>query len=243
MTSQMKGRPKVMCPDLSGNEGNCMASMSVKNADTYAFVAAGVWYSGKCNAPIPLPVSATKRTTGSRRASCPLDSDYIFFDGDNPIGQYVHFGDSYGAGMGTGTTTTDKCRVGSNNFGKLLYSWMNDANIEYVKKVCSGDTLTGLTGQINSWSNPERASIATLSIGGNDVGFSSLLRYCVITPNTGPSGSANRANCVASEKKATDYMSDPGTTGLRYKLKEAYLSILRKSGHDVRSPSLHYTSP
>jgi hypothetical protein len=120
---------------------------------------------------------------------------------------------------------------------------VNDANIEYVEKVCSGDTLTGLTGQINSWSNPERASIATLSIGGNDVGFSSLLRYCVITPNTGPSGSANRANCVASEKKATDYMLDPGTTGLRYKLKEAYLSILRKSGHDVRSPSLHYTSP
>ena len=33
---------------------------------------------------------------------------------------YVAFGDSYAAGMGTGVTSDDPCRVGSNNFAKLL---------------------------------------------------------------------------------------------------------------------------
>ncbi|KAH6720758.1 SGNH hydrolase-type esterase domain-containing protein [Leptodontidium sp. MPI-SDFR-AT-0119] len=232
MTAKMTGNPKIMCPDASGNEGICLGTDSAKNADTYAFVAAGVWYTSKCNAPIPLPDPVTKRSVGQRRASCPLNSDSIFIDGDIPIGQYVHFGDSYGAGMGTGTTSTDKCRVGSNNFGKLLHLWMNDASVEYVEKVCSGDTLTGLAGQISSWSNPGRASIGTLSIGGNDIGFSDLVWACVITPNTARTGQKERANCVAAEQTAMNYMSDSGITGLRYKLKDAYLSILRKSSHD-----------
>ncbi|PVH73247.1 hypothetical protein DL98DRAFT_563279 [Cadophora sp. DSE1049] len=233
MTKRMPGTPKLLCPDASGNEGLCLGTDSAKNADTYSFVGAGVWFTSKCNGPIPLPEPVSKRSTGLRRATCPLNSDSIFFDVEAPIGQYVHFGDSYGAGMGTGTTSTDKCRVGSNNFGKLLHTWMNDDSIEYVQKVCSGDTLTGLTGQIDSWSNPDKVSIAALSIGVNDVvGFSDLVWSCVITPNTARLGSTNRANCVAAEKKANDYMSDTGTNGLRYELKLAYLSNLRKSNHD-----------
>ncbi|KAH7327192.1 SGNH hydrolase-type esterase domain-containing protein [Rhexocercosporidium sp. MPI-PUGE-AT-0058] len=229
MKTQMQINSTILCPDASGNEGTCLAVKSARNADSYTFVAAGVWYTSKCSGSIPLPDPVTKRSVGLRRAACPGNSDSIFLESYNPIGQYVHFGDSYGAGMGTGRTSTDKCRVGSNNFGRLLYRWINDESVEYVEKVCSGDSLTGLAGQIDTWSNPERASIGTLSIGGNDVGFSDLVWSCVITPNTAHLGSKDRADCVAAEKKATDYMADAGTTGLRYKLKEAYLSILRKS--------------
>ncbi|KFY31523.1 hypothetical protein V493_01031 [Pseudogymnoascus sp. VKM F-4281 (FW-2241)] len=235
MLQKMDGKGhKFLCPDkTTGAESMCDAKLSVRNADTYSFVGTGVWFSSKCDAAITLPLMPPNKSTRGRRATCPATSDSIFFDEESPIvGSYVHFGDSYGAGMGTGTTTTDKCRVGSNNFGKLLYAWMDDASIHYEEKVCSGDTLEGLAGQISSWSNPDSASLGTLSIGGNDVGFSDIAYNCVITPNTVHWGSTNRGYCTDAEKKAVDYMSDTGTSGLRLRLKEAYLSILKKSGQD-----------
>ena len=138
--------------------------------------------------------------------------------------------------MGTGTTSTDKCRVGSNNFGRLLHTWIigTDPSITYFEKVCSGDTLTGVAQQIAAWDTASAASIATLSVGGNDVFFSDLVWNCVITPNTARLGSTNRANCVATEEKAMEYMNDNTDSGLQYKLKEAYISILEKSGQSVR---------
>lgn len=147
-------------------------------------MAAGVWFTTKCGKDIPLPDAAPsfkpRATIDSRQLSCPATPEYIPLDVDDPIGSYVHFGDSYGAGMGTGTTSRDRCRVGSNNFGRLLYSYMNDASISYDGRVCSGDTLTGLSKQIDNWSNAGDASIGTLSVGGNDVGFRNLVYYFVI---------------------------------------------------------------
>ncbi|OBT61486.1 hypothetical protein VE03_09357 [Pseudogymnoascus sp. 23342-1-I1] len=158
--------------------------------------------------------------------------DYNPANGEGSIQSYIHFGDSYGAGMGTGTTSTGKCRVGSNNFGRLLHAWMNDPNIEYVERVCAGDTLTGLTKQISNWTNPAGTKMATLSIGGNDVGFADLAYSCILTPNPYKLKEWFRKNCLDYEQKARDYMLDMSPSGLRSKLKEAYLSILRKSGQD-----------
>lgn len=233
-------KQKKLCPIVNGRE-ICPGENTANNADTYAFVAAGVWFSTQCKTAIAIPPPATSRiksrnTIVSRQSSCPADSDIILSDGAIPVGTYAHFGDSYAAGMGTGTTSGDKCRVGSNNFGRLIYTYMADTNINYDEKVCSGDSLTGLSNQINSWSTASDTSIATLSVGGNDIGFADLYWYCVTTPNTIRFGSTNRANCVAAENKAREYMSDVGPTGLRYNLKEAYLSILNKADHDVRSP-------
>lgn len=78
------------------------------------------------------------------------------------------------------------------------------------------------------------ANIGTLSIGGNDLGFSDLVWYCVITPNTARLGSTNRANCVEAENKARDLMNNQGADGMRAKLRNAYLKILQKSSHYVR---------
>ncbi|CAM1501517.1 Fc.00g035010.m01.CDS01 [Cosmosporella sp. VM-42] len=232
MRSQLKGNPPILCPDDDGKESTCAATKSPLNADTYSFVAAGVYFTAMCGKDIPLAKPVSKRAMSVRQESCPVDSDAIFWDGVNPIGafwQIVQFGDSYAAGMGTGKTTTDKCRVGSNNYGKLLYGWMNDEDIEFVQKPCSGDTLEGLDGKIKSWTNTDRASIATLSIGGNDVGFSELVSNCIVTPFV---NSGVRVTCSDAKKKAADYLSDTGDSGLRAKLKEAYLSILNKSGQE-----------
>ncbi|KAH3948791.1 hypothetical protein HBI56_121730 [Parastagonospora nodorum] len=164
------------------------------------------------------------------RADCPIYDDTIFDDPRQEIVGYVHFGDSYGAGMGTGTTSGDACRVGENNFGDLLYKSWNDKGIPYERKVCSGDTIKGLNRQIDEWVDSNGTNVGTVSIGGNDVGFSDLVYDCIITPNTARWGSTMRALCTDVEKKARDMMSDQGSDGMKSKLKAAYRRILKKSG-------------
>ena len=84
-----------------------------------------------------------------------MESDAIVFDGDPneplAISGLVTFGDSYGAGMGTGTTSGDACRVGSNNYEQLFYDWVGDSSIPFERKVCSGDTTEGLNKKIDEW--------------------------------------------------------------------------------------------
>lgn len=174
-----------------------------------------------------------KETLHARAAICPVYDDTIFDDPRQEIVGYVHFGDSYGAGMGTGTTSGDACRIGENNFGDLLYKSWNDKGIPYERKVCSGDTIKGLNRQIDEWKDSNKTNVGTISIGGNDVGFSDLVYYCVITPNTARLGSTMRANCVDAEKKARDMMSDQGPDGMKAKMKAAYKRILEKSGRSV----------
>jgi hypothetical protein len=65
----------------------------------------------------------------------------------------------------------------------------------------------------------DRATLGTLTIGGNDLGFSDLVYNCVITPNTARLGSTNRANCLDNEKTANDHMDDESSSGLRVRLK------------------------
>ncbi|KAJ5824723.1 esterase family protein [Penicillium robsamsonii] len=66
-------------------------------------------------------------------------------------------------------------------------------------------------------------------MGGNDLGFSDIVWYCIITPNTARWGSTDRKNCVAAEDRARALMNDQGESGLRYKLSALYRSILDKA--------------
>ncbi len=123
--------------------------------------------------------------------------------------------------------------VGENNFGDLNYKSWNDNTISYQRKVCSGDTTKGLDRQINEWSNQANVNVGTVSIGGNDLGFSDLVWYCIITPNTNQFGSTTRQLCIDAENKAKAMMADQVESGMKNKLKSAYLNILKKSGRDV----------
>ena len=97
---------------------------------------------------------------------------------------YVAFGDSYAAGMGTGTTETGGCRRAEYAYPRLLAA-LAEGNIDFQNLPCSGavvgDMLQGGAGsQIDAWTNPHTADIATVSIGGNDVGFVPILTACVL---------------------------------------------------------------
>lgn len=97
---------------------------------------------------------------------------------------YVAFGDSYAAGIGTGTTEGDGCRRGENSYPKQLAA-LPDGDIDFQNLPCSGAIVGevlqgGKNSQIDAWTNPQNADIATLSIGGNDVGFYNILTACVL---------------------------------------------------------------
>lgn len=227
-----KNTYKHLCLDKNGKMGIWPPETSGDNADSYTLVAAGVYYSLACGRDIPVP-----QITASTTEKCPvIDDPPLIFDGGDlaVIDGYVHLGDSYAAGMGTGSTSGGSCRVGSNNYGKLLYEWFDDSTIPMENKACSGDTLTGLARQIKEWRNPKGTSLGTLTIGGNDIGFERLVRSCVLTPNNNILAH-NRGNCEKYEAAARAMLEDTSSSGLRYKLKEAYKSVVVATGRSVSS--------
>lgn len=245
---------KIICPRTENGvvvEGPCNADLSENNADTYSFVAAGIFFSKRCNKAIPHPQPQDRPASagGTKRqiiTSCPV-SDYVVWDGDDESARtrvvgYAHFGDSYASGMGTGTTKGDKCRVGSNNYGDLLYKYLDDKSIAYDgPQSCSGDTTVELMQKIDSWKTAAQTNLATLTIGGNDLGFADLVWYCVITPDTRSLGSTNRKKCEEAQKKALSLILDEGNDGLKSKLKAAYIKILQKA-HDAGSDLMLYVA-
>ncbi|VBB84421.1 Putative Esterase [Podospora comata] len=189
------------------------------------------------DAPADSGLNQPRHPLRSRDESCPFVTDAIVWDGSpeeidaTGIIGFAHFGDSYASGMGTGTTSTDKCRIGSNNYGDLLNKFFDNKQIVYDRRSCSGDTTEGLYKKIEEWDQKkaDETNVITLTIGGNDLGFSDLVWYCVITPNTAHWGSTNRKNCEEAEKKARAHMDDSSPNGLRARLKDAYLRALGRT--------------
>ncbi|KAL3463731.1 SGNH hydrolase-type esterase domain-containing protein [Aspergillus heterothallicus] len=222
----------LLCPDPNnpGQEGICDSGLSAYNADSWALVVVGGYYTRKCGRQIPLPEESSSSSADD--SSCPayVDSSY---DADTVYGvnDYVHFGDSYAAGMGTGTTTGDNCRVGSNSYGELVQEWFDTEDFTYTNYACSGDTTDGLNNKIDQWleQNPTGTTMATLTIGGNDVFFSDLVLNCVLTM-WWYSLETYRQMCLETEEKARNLMQDTGSDGLGAKLRAAYEKILDGSG-------------
>lgn len=136
--------------------------------------------------------------------------------------------------MGTGTTKGDSCRVGSNNFGKLINDFTNNPDVDFQLRTCSGDTTVGVTRQINEWTNPEKADVATMSVGGNDLDFSKIIRYCIL--EMAPwSTDKMREMCDGFIADAKVNIADASDKGLKSKLTAVYSKALQKSGRKVRT--------
>jgi hypothetical protein len=68
-------------------------------------------------------------------------------------------------------------------------------------------------------------------MGGNDLNFSALIYYCVITPNVNRLGSTTRADCEAIENSARQLMNSfsTGVSEMGQRLMATYEKILRKA--------------
>lgn len=141
---------------------------------------------------------------------------------------YVAFGDSYAAGIGTGTTDGDGCRKGEFSYPRQLAA-MADGNIDFQNLPCSGavvgEVLQGGTkSQIDAWTNPGNADIATLSIGGNDIGFYPILTACVLRV-----GGLFAGNCDSAVRSGYDKINGPD---LKNDIQSALHQMIEKSGRD-----------
>jgi hypothetical protein len=103
----------------------------------------------------------------------------------NPIKTgLTSFGDSYGAGMGTGETTTDSCRLGQFSYGNLLADGASN-RVFHERRECSGSVIRDVAqsagpNQIDDWKNAGTSDVVTLSISGNDIGFSLIVDACFL---------------------------------------------------------------
>lgn len=91
--------------------------------------------------------------------------------------RYVALGDSYSSGTGTGSYTLDSgCQRGTSAYPYLASRQRPNTDLVFV--ACSGATTSSLmSSQIASVTAATR--LVSVTIGGNDAGFSSVITSCV----------------------------------------------------------------
>jgi lysophospholipase L1-like esterase len=96
---------------------------------------------------------------------------------------YVALGDSYSSGVGAGsyTSASGSCDQSVNAYPEL---WA-DANdpASFANETCSGATTSSvISSQLSALS--ASTTLVSITVGGNDVGFSSVMETCVLLPTS-----------------------------------------------------------
>jgi lysophospholipase L1-like esterase len=90
---------------------------------------------------------------------------------------YVALGDSYSSGLGAGNYSDGDCYQSSNAYS-ALWAEQNDP-ASYVTEACSGATTSDvINSQLSALSSS--TTLVSITIGGNDVGFSDVMITCVL---------------------------------------------------------------
>ena len=92
---------------------------------------------------------------------------------------YVALGDSYSSGLGAGAmiSSSGSCDRSTNAYSQLWASAHHPAS--YTSVACSGATTsTVISTQLSALS--AATTLVSITVGGNDVGFSSTMETCVL---------------------------------------------------------------
>ena len=115
-----------------------------------------------------------------------------------PAGPFVALGDSYSAGNlipDSPAGSPAGCLRSTHNYSGDVAAVIGAAS--YIDAACSGATTIDMTQQQSTaiGTNPPQLnslasndSLVTLTIGGNDVGFSAILEKCIVLSATSPFG-------------------------------------------------------
>src|SRR5215472_14655049 len=113
------------------------------------------------------------------------------------VAHYVALGDSYSSGVGAGsyTSSSGSCDRSTKAYSQL---WANaNSPASYVSVACSGATTSSLiSGQLSALSST--TTLVSVTVGGNDVGFSSVMETCVLS---------STSTCVSAINKAESQMT------------------------------------
>ena len=112
---------------------------------------------------------------------------------------YVALGDSYSSGVGAGSYigSSGSCDQSTNAYPAL---W-NAANqpASYVSEACSGaTTATVLSSQLSALS--AATTLVSITVGGNDVGFSSVMETCVLKSTSSCVSAVNNAESLMTSQ-------------------------------------------
>jgi len=94
--------------------------------------------------------------------------------------RYVALGDSYSSGLGAGSyiSSSGSCDRSTNAYSQV---WANaNAPASYVSVACAGATTSSVvSSQLSALSSS--TTLVSITVGGNDVGFSSTMETCVLS--------------------------------------------------------------
>ncbi|WP_431874659.1 SGNH/GDSL hydrolase family protein [Amycolatopsis sacchari] len=107
---------------------------------------------------------------------------------------YVALGDSYSSGVGAGSyIDSSSCKRSSKAYPSL-YASSSGASLSF--QACSGaktsDVLNNQVGALSA-----STTLVSISVGGNDAGFSSVMQDCILGGDSG---------CKTAIANATDYV-------------------------------------
>ncbi len=108
--------------------------------------------------------------------------------------RYVALGDSYASGVGAGDES-GSCDQSPNAYGPLWAAANSPASFTFA--ACSGATTsTVISGQLSSLSTS--TTLVSITVGGNDVGFSSIMETCVLESTSSCEGAVSQAEQYTS---------------------------------------------
>jgi lysophospholipase L1-like esterase len=144
-------------------------------------------------APAITRASAARATAGAAQASVVVQAKVAA--ASRPAVRYVALGDSYSAGTGAGpySAAGRSCERSAHAYPQLWASQHTPASFTSV--ACAGaTTATVLDDQLSALTGA--TTLVSLTIGGNDVGFSHVMETCVLEWNSACTGA------VASAEKS-----------------------------------------
>ncbi|MCP2337449.1 SGNH/GDSL hydrolase family protein [Actinomadura rupiterrae] len=109
---------------------------------------------------------------------------------------YVALGDSYSAGVGAGSydSSSGSCSRSTKAYPQLWANANAPASFKFV--ACSGATTGSVTsGQLSALTST--TSLASITVGGNDAGFSSVMQTCVLSSDSACVTAVNNAKAYA----------------------------------------------
>jgi lysophospholipase L1-like esterase len=122
--------------------------------------------------------------------------------------RYVALGDSYASGVGADSYTAESgsCQRSTNAYPALYNAGVRPA--AYTSVACSGATTADVVnGQLSALTTG--TTLVSVTVGGNDVGFTSIMTTCVLQ---------GEADCVAAVSAAETKVRNelPGRLGSVY---------------------------
>ncbi|AHI01132.1 SGNH/GDSL hydrolase family protein [Kutzneria viridogrisea] len=120
---------------------------------------------------------------------------------------YAALGDSYAAGVGTAGSYDNSCDRNAKSYPSLWASAHSVSNFTFV--ACSGaKTSDVINNQVGSLSSAN--TVVTVTIGGNDAGFTSVMGSCILGGDSG---------CRTAVDNATNFVNNslPGLLDNTYR--------------------------